>query len=111
MLRRALIYLFVAGAAIAGGLAGYVYGTFTTASDVGGRGERALEVRRDLESIHQGLECTDLVDVGLKGPIQRDGLVFYVNVGHRDFQVIGFRVDANGPIVDWVGADLPECSL
>jgi hypothetical protein len=62
-----------------------------------------------LEAIEFSLPCEDLNRVGLSGPMKKDGIIYYVNVQDKSYQVIGLSTDSEGPLISWSGADRQPC--
>lgn len=102
------VLMFVAGGAV-GALGGYIYSETSNDQYRERQTERNHALLRELESIQGSLTCEEMNKDGLSAPRRRDGITYYLNVRERDYQVIGFVVDAYGPAMSWTGADRPQC--
>lgn len=109
MFRKLAVWVAIPAALFLGAMTGYVYGTLTSLRETEAKDARAAELRTQLEEIHSRLGCSDLAKPEMRGPLKQEEVTFYIHVGEMDYQVIGFRVDSHGPIIDWVGAELPSC--
>jgi hypothetical protein len=114
MLRKLMLRIFLFGSIFLAGLilgcfSGYIFAQWSSYSGKKEWSERNDIFLHRLEAIEGTLSCEDVNKVGLSEPRKQDGIIYYVNVRERDYQVIGFSTDSLGPLVSWSGADRQPC--